>query len=338
MYIVRMNGGLGNQTFQYIFARYLEITTQSTVLIDDSHFFLLEDEINHNIKNKPSNTQDKITHNGYEMDYVFPNIKKPMFLSEYFQPDVWRYMIDNAKAADKKEVGVPYQLLENGMNFIVLIEAADPALFSDFSCMQLASAANKYNTNAVKLPGNVYYYGYWINPGWFEAYKETFLKELSFRPISDPLNKQYEYSILNSFSIGAHIRRGDFVRFGWTVDEDYYNQAITHLVQISKENNIENYMFFVFSDDIEWCRQNAVKLGLFEDRTVFVEGNYDYKNNYIDMQLMAMCDVLIPGNSSFSYLACLFNQKQDFFSLGSRSSLSPEDIAGTDGSMWIVRE
>ena len=47
-------------------------------------------------------------------------------------------------------------------------------------------------------------------------------------------------------------------------------------------------------------------LGLPPKRTVFVEGNFDYKNNYIDMQLMSMCNCIIGGGaSSFSFFAAL---------------------------------
>ena len=39
MMLVYMNGGLGNQIFQYMFFRWLEITTGQTCVIDDGLFF-----------------------------------------------------------------------------------------------------------------------------------------------------------------------------------------------------------------------------------------------------------------------------------------------------------
>ena len=49
------NDGLGNQTFQYIFARYLEIKSGEKVWLDDSAFFISKE------------------HNGFEIPRVFPN-------------------------------------------------------------------------------------------------------------------------------------------------------------------------------------------------------------------------------------------------------------------------
>jgi len=79
MRIAFMNGGLGNQVFQYIFVRYLEESTKTRVLVDDSYFHM----------NK--------MHNGYEMEYVFPDMTKPLFLSEFFGADVWRHVINIGK-------------------------------------------------------------------------------------------------------------------------------------------------------------------------------------------------------------------------------------------------
>ena len=39
MKIVLMNGGLGNQLFQYAFYRYIQIATNDICYIDDSAFF-----------------------------------------------------------------------------------------------------------------------------------------------------------------------------------------------------------------------------------------------------------------------------------------------------------
>ena len=73
-----------------------------------------------------------------------------------------------------------------------------------------------------------------------------------------------------------------------------------------------NAVLYVFSDDIEWCKQNCEAMGLnrFKD-LVFVEGNTGEKS-YIDMQLMKNCNIMIVGNSSFAFLAALLNQRKRF--------------------------
>ena len=322
MDIVFMDGGLGNQAFQYIFARYLEIAKNTRVFIDDMYFSLHKDTIRKNIEGKPANSIDKSVHNGYEIEYVFPNASKTLLLSEYFGADVWEYMTSVAKESALKDLSVPRQLIKKGMDLSLLFEAVDVTNLSGLTCPLLNTPGNLYNSAVALLRENIYFYGYWLNPGWITRYKNIILKDLSFRPIEDELNKQYESEIRRSFSIGVHIRRGDFVRFQWVLPESYYHSTLTQLSKI-----LPNAKFFIFSDDLEWCKENMKQLGILKKSAIFVEGNYDYKNNYIDVQLMAMCNVLVVGRSSFSYLASMLNQTPGFYAIQFRNP-PIEDLAG----------
>jgi len=146
---------------------------------------------------------------------------------------------------------------------------------------------------------------------------------MAFRPITDSRNKQYEREIRNSLAIGVHVRRGDFVRMNIALDESYYHKVMTLLLE-----QLPEATYFVFSDDLEWCKKNRKELGFLGSKTVFVEGNYDYKNNYIDIQLMSYCNVLVEGRSSFSYLAGLLNQTPGFKAIQLRKP-PIDDMAGS---------
>jgi len=281
-----MSGGLANQTFQYIFSRYLEETTKSRVFIDNSRF----DEFK--------------AHNGHELEYVFPNIKKSLLFSEYFKSDIWREMITKIKTAN---ITVAQQLLRAGMDLTMLVEYRDINSAGKFTGKILRTPPYKYNSAVAKIPGNIYYAGYWINSGWFNAYKDILLKELSFRPINNARNKLFENEICRSQSIGIHIRRGDYIKLNWALPESYYYCVISSL---SKQ--YPNATYFIFSDNIEWCKQNAMPLGFIKKQTIFIEGNYDYKNNYIDLLLMTLCKKLVVGVSSFGYLAAILNEVPGF--------------------------
>ena len=74
MKIVFMNGGLGNQMFQYIFFRWLELNSGDECFLDDSPFF-----------------GDHVAHNGYELERLFG--VQPRRLSQYFDADIWDYMV-----------------------------------------------------------------------------------------------------------------------------------------------------------------------------------------------------------------------------------------------------
>jgi len=317
-----MNGGLGNQVFQYIFARFLEESPGSQVIIDDSHFFLFEDKIKKNKQDKP---QDNLsgTHNGYELEYVFPYATKPNLLSRYFDQDIWEYMVAVMKESAVPEISIARQILDNGLEDQIAIFEATPQYISDaYTGVKYFSPGNRFNSDLRKIDGNIYFYGYWINPGYLKACGEVILRDLTFRPITDARNKRYEKAIMNSISVGVHIRRGDFVKLQCDTPVSYYKDQLEEI-----RSRIPGAKFFIFCDNIEWCKENASDLGIPPGSSVFVEGNFDYLNNYIDMQLMAMCDILVVGGSSFSYLASLLNRKRGFQAINTRTP-PLEDVSG----------
>ena len=60
----------------------------------------------------------------------------------------------------------------------------------------------------------------------------------------------------------------------------------------------------VFSDDIEWCKENLSKLNV---NIHFIEGN----ENIIDLFTMSMCDNNICSASSFSWWGAYLNKKRN---------------------------
>jgi hypothetical protein len=317
VYISFINGGLGNQVFQYIFARYVEERTGRRVYLDDSYFSLFSDMIAADRELRP-HPQDTIMHNGFEMERVFPNLPKPRLLSEYYGPEVWAGMIEKARGtmgdpannfatlyqprADSSSV--LQQIYDGGTELTMISEYAPPR----FTGVTLHTPPCRFNSAVADVPGDLYFWGWWIHQGWFDAYRDKLLAELAFPEITDDKNRQYERDIKGSFSIGVHIRRGSFARHGQSIGEWIYAGVINALYE-----RHPGAAFFVFSDEPDWCKVNAQSLGLMGKEAVFVEGNYDYANNYIDMQLMAMCSILVVGNSSFSYLASLLNQTPGFY-------------------------
>lgn len=88
--------------------------------------------------------------------------------------------------------------------------------------------------------------------------------------------------------VGIHVRRGDYVDNPFYVDlmkTSYYQKAIAMF---------PNDKFLVFSDDIEWCKQQAMFQGC-----SFSEG----QDEIADMNLLASCKAVIMANSSFSWWA-----------------------------------
>lgn len=281
MKIQYINGGLANQVFQYIFVRFAELYNPSEEpwLIDDSFFFV------NNV------------HNGYELEKVF-NIQANL-LSRNFDSDVWNEFIKNKKEG----ISIAQSFKNLGFKVQMVAETANYKEHNPFDGKIFQIPANEFHPEITKLPGEViYYHGYWINTKWFRSYHHILERELSFPGITDERNKAYASHILSSLSIGIHIRRGDYVDIGWALSDTYYLQSMRTLT-----NKYPDATFFVFSDDISWCRSNSDSMGLtLSQNIVFIEGNTQ-DLSYIDLQLMSMCDGMLMSNSAFCYLAVLLN-------------------------------
>lgn len=281
MKIQFLNGGLANQAFQYIFTRFYELSHPGEIMyLDDSYFAL--------------NT----VHNGYELEKVFGI--KPHMISECFDEDVWEYFLTE-RATGKS---IPQVLCENGIPMSMISEVGDSyKSFHNFEGKVHPIPAREFYPEILDMPGDIYYHGYWIHKNWFETYRDIFLKEFTFPEITDAKNRDYLERIESGKSVSVHIRRGDYVTLGWDLETARYREMIEKFVKKCGAD----WELFVFSDDIEWCKQNAAGLGFDSLKSViYVEGNVSGKN-YIDMHLMSRCKAMIMSNSAFCYLAALLN-------------------------------
>lgn len=282
MKVAYLNGGLGNQVFQYIFTRFGErYCPGESWYLDDSFFFIND------------------SHNGYELEKVF-GIKANL-LSNYFEQDVWNEIIRLRK---EEQLSMPQVFLNMGLPVVLVAESENYS----FGGAIVGTPANQFWPEILKLPyENVYYHGYWINKNWFSFYKDAMMEELQFPELKDEKNRKYAEQIQNSFSVGIHIRRGDFIKLGWELPLGYYENACKNVVESNQEAH-----FFVVSDDILWCQENEKKLGFnLAKETTYISGNMNGKD-YIDMQLLSMCRGMIMSNSSFCYLAALLDQNLEF--------------------------
>jgi len=101
--------------------------------------------------------------------------------------------------------------------------------------------------------------------------------------------------------VGIHIRRGDYLQYADrfpTLSTTYIQNAIGYFI------NKGYYKFFIFSDDIEWCKQY---FGKQEDIIIYSEG----RNEFEDMSLLASCEHQIIANSTFSWMAAWYNTNKN---------------------------
>lgn len=125
--------------------------------------------------------------------------------------------------------------------------------------------------------------------------------ELFYVPsLVDSLKKRFSNKFNFENSAVVHVRRTDFKNFhnGKFIQspEQIARKIANHSIQMPTKT------YVVFSDDIEWCKQNLSKLNanvVFNDLGLHI---------YEDMALMSMMKCgIIGNNSSFSYCAQLLN-------------------------------
>ena len=112
--------------------------------------------------------------------------------------------------------------------------------------------------------------------------------------------------IENSNSVFVHIRRGDYLspkykdRFDGCCTIDYYNEAIKYV-----NEHIENTQFYVFSNDIDWCKNNLPL-----SSAMFIDWNTG-EFSALDMYLMSKCKACIIANSTFSYWGAMLGRQKE---------------------------
>jgi len=164
-----------------------------------------------------------------------------------------------------------------------------------------------YWAGIVDVPAHAYLRGYWQSDRYFQACADIIRSDFQFR---DPLQGQaltWAEHIQAVPAVSLHIRRGDYVANPTTLayhgvcSPDYYRQAVDAMV--AQVNRPE---FFVFSDDLDWARENC-KL---PHPVHYVHGNVGV-SSYRDMQLMSLCRHHIIANSSFSWWGAWLNARTD---------------------------
>jgi hypothetical protein len=155
-----------------------------------------------------------------------------------------------------------------------------------------------YNAAFAELPDQTYLVGYWQSPRYFASVAGQIAAELSAaRPLS-PASEAAAEAISRGQSVALHVRRGDYVslasaaRLHGALDLTYYETALQRV-----REQVEDARYFVFSDDIVWCREH-LPLGAAE--AVYVNHNTG-ADAWQDLVLMAHSRHHVIANSSFSW-------------------------------------
>jgi hypothetical protein len=149
----------------------------------------------------------------------------------------------------------------------------------------------------------------------------------------DKQNTSVAEKMLSTDAITLHVRRGDFFT-GDAVknarrENDYYKLQLERVWRIP---GYENKHLFVFSDDLDFCREHYDELGLgiAGDNITFVEGN-DHFESYRDMQLMSMSKIIVVSQSGFNQCGALVSRRVEYI-LGEGTGLF--DLFPKGQTLW----
>ena len=114
--------------------------------------------------------------------------------------------------------------------------------------------------------------------------------------LQEIINERYPQ--FSSRTTSIHVRRGDYLK-----NPNYHpTQPMSYYVEAMGILDDETDYYLVFSDDIEWCKNNFIG-----DKFVYIDSEIDY----IDLFLMARCDNNIICNSSFSWWGAWLNKNEN---------------------------
>ena len=267
-YYVKIAEGLGNQMFEYAWARTMQKLYGGTIVIDPHAFgrkhyrslsmqhFVLNDNVIFN-----DTAKEKV------LTYLMGAYKKLIdFIYKGNTIEIYR---------NKAQFGI-YEQISNS--------------FYD-------------SWLPPRMPMN-YFEGNWMAEYWFKPACEELKRELKVKDDIKEKNKPILEKIKNCNSVCIHIRLGDFLREPYNTmsrvcGNEYYNEAI----RIVKEK-VENPVFFLFSNrpkDFEYIKSNFK----FAADIIYVNmGNTDYE----DLRLMYNCKHQIMSNSTYSWWAQYLNE------------------------------
>lgn len=263
MITIRLQGGLGNQMFQYAFGLYLKKILNADIQFDISFYDQYKSL--------------QATPRELELDvFCVSEFKKVRgtFLPNSLLSKINRFL---------KRKLLPYYLHD-----------------------YVKEQKREKDDNLKRVGKGSYLDGYWQNVQYLQEVQAQLSNEFILKVKLSEKAIFYSHLILNSKkSISIHVRRDDYIKnysdIFCILDADYYQRAIQKIITLTDDISPS---IFVFSQDMEWCRQNISS----EYHVVYVDSKQ--MHSYEDMLLMSMCHYNIIANSTYSWWGAWLNKNQ----------------------------
>lgn len=163
-----------------------------------------------------------------------------------------------------------------------------------------------YNLSYLSVKNDSYIQGNWTDERYFKEIENIIRKEFTAKKRLDGINQKILKQIQSSTSVSIHVRRTDYItnkggllKF---IGLDYYVKSIKKIKSV-----VSDPVFFVFSDDIPWCKENLSQL---LNTAHFIDHNKG-RDAYKDILLMSSCKHNIIANSTFSWWGGWMNENKN---------------------------
>jgi hypothetical protein len=287
MIVVKLMGGLGNQMFQYAAARSLASRLGSPLSADLN--FLLD-----------RTPRPNFTFRNYDLD-IF-GIQMAAATEEQVRPFLY-------KGRTRTE-----RLYRKFFAWPRRIHYREPHFHFD----------HRFHNFQLPWKGGIYLEGYWQSPKYFRTIEVELRQTFSFPKTIQASSQQLYAQIQSTESVMINARRTDYLSdpLFKVCSMGYFRAAIDTL-----SNHLKQPHFFVFSDDIEWCRENFAP----SDKFTIVGHEHAGPKFANYLHLMSACRHSIIPNSTFAWWAAWLNPNPNKIVLAPRRwfadpPMNPRDL------------
>ena len=215
--IVKTYGGLGNQLFQYAFARAISTRLKTDFLLDIDVSPIYKDLRVHEFSLGHFHTKILEAKSTNMLGFVWVKRHKKLFNF------IYKYIRLKSKI-------LPFYYPEKTYGF-------DPEVFTKGK--------------------NTYFDGFWQTEKYFKEIENEIRNEVTIvTPLSE-YSQQISKNIKETDAVSLHVRRTDYIThaasnaFHGVCSPEYYREAIAHIT-----SKVSSPHFFIFSDDYDWVVEN----------------------------------------------------------------------------------
>lgn len=272
---ILLNGGLGNQLYQYAFGRALSIKHRCKLNLDISLY--------------------ETIHNTWKNSYVLNNfnIDKETVVSKNFSVIQLSYLRLIKKIYKKNSIDLKVS------NFF--LNKKYKKFFFDWDFIkQKADILENSVINSI-------YFGYWQDIKYFEHIRPLLRKELNLDNLVTKKVKELSENIINPNSVAVHIRGGDMDHDNnfRLVDNEYYLNAIKFFIKKFGKISLN-----VMTDDIDLAKKQISKIVKHGIEEVFFIKDLKL-NDLEEFYLFGQHKNFISSRSTFSWWSSYLSENEN---------------------------